>query len=756
MRAFSLFMASLVVSGVVSVTTVASAQVAYTLTNQAGDSLTVPYKDQPRTSNALVLYSPNYGKATRTNGYGVEAILSPVNPGDNKATTFKVDQLTNVWDCQRKASLSVSVPACGNASIPANGWVVSASDDWRKKLLSFAEAGETFTLSPVWFQSETIPVTVINPDEENNHGACGFPGCRGGNQLVIYSPEHQGDIAADGQKTTGTNEFGFEVTVVNVVVVAREGANSAIPDNGYVVSGHGTKKAWLIANAPIGASIQLGSASTNADQKTLTSIISPATYRDQLVKRYQEIKQTIEQRPDASEKRQALDKQFQQLLFTVDKPLNWGQDKLAAKAAVEALEVLNRQLCSLYPSFSEGAIKGVWHRPTEMTPAAIGQTLDELKSAGLNSVFLETFFHGYTIFPSETYEKYGLPRQNPKFLAAGDLLKHWVDEAHKRDMQVHVWFETFYAGNKQAYDDGTPPEGPILAKCPQWANIQYSALKKNKLTPSTLEAGAFFLDPMNPDAQKFVSEVIDEVVSQYNIDGFQLDYIRYPASFPPDRYSYLHTTWGYTPVARQQFMKLTAFDPFLFTKKGIKTFSNKTGVRTTDGDGSLVIEGQQPQWQQWNDFKTDTITRFVEKTAGRIKQLKPDVLVSAAVFPKLEDSLIRKHQDWATWSQKQWVDFLAPMTLTSAVKVVETNTRRLKQVSSRYSPNNEVKVYSGIFGPFNHNNAEDVLSQIDHARQGGADGFIVFDSAHLTKRMVQAMATAHGPSTGADRRSAVK
>jgi len=728
------FLVSLfVLSGFWQLNQAAYAQLAYTLTSDSGETLDINYKDQPRTANTLVLYSPEYGPTTQTNPHGVEVTLNLLPDGSGQ---YGVSQTTSVWECQKQGAAQ----QCGDASIPADGWVLSASDDTRQKLLRFVQSGSRFTLTPIWFASKTVDVTTINPNETNNKGSCGFPGCRGGNQLVIYNPNY-------GEPTTGTNEFGFEVTVVDGVVVAQEGANSHIPYNGFVVSGHGSKRAWLIANAPIGARIFIDATGTE-----LTSQISPATYRDQLVKRYQEIRQTIATLAGVSlmdgavadsmapgpldsvseAQLTALDHRFQELLLTVDRPLNRGDNAVAAQSAVEGLTVLNHQLWSLYPSFATGALQGVWHRPTELTAAAIGKTLDGFKADGFNAVFLETYFHGYTIFPSETYKIYGLPTPNPKFAQSGDLLQLWIDQAHQRDMQVHVWFETFYAGNKQAATGNQPLEGPVLAKYPEWANIQYSALESKKLVPSTLESGAYFLDPANTEACRFVSSLIHEVVSRYNVDGFQLDYIRYPASFPQDRFSYLQTTWGYTPTAREQFKALTDFDPKLFTKPGL-------------------AQDQASLWRQWNNFKTAKVTDFVKTATADIRHTKPTLAISAAVFPKIEDSLERKHQDWATWGQNHWVDFLAPMTLTSAIKVVAENTHRMIAKT-----NGSIKVYSGIFGPFNNNSAEDVLAQIDAARRVGAQGYIVFDSAHLTNRINQALSQVHGTPTGAAPHFAVK
>ena len=148
-----------------------------------------------------------------------------------------------------------------------------------------------------------------------------------------------------------------------------------------------------------------------------------------------------------------------------------GQGDLGVQTIQDASELMKRHSWLSYAPFPVDAVRGVWHRPVEKTQEAIGQTLDKLKSAGINTVFLETFFHGYTIFPSETFQAYGLTNENPISRGRRSFKMQWVEEAHARNMKVETWFQTFYAGTK-AYH----PPGPILIKYPSWANVQYSAL----------------------------------------------------------------------------------------------------------------------------------------------------------------------------------------------------------------------------------------------------------------------------------------
>lgn len=729
-----------------------SAQLAVKVIGPDGTVLDVTGHNTPRGDEALVLFDTAYGKNTRTNGYGVEVIAVPASQKPAEGMAFQVKQITSVWECDKNEALS-----CGNAAIPEDGIVLSATGT-KRDLLKNLKPGDVLTLQEEWFHRQQSAVNVINPSPENNPAGSGFPGYRASNQLLVYD-------AGFGRPTTGTNEFGFEVTVRNGIVTDQEGSDSTIPADGYVLSGHGRGRSWLIGNAPIGAKMEL-----SPDGKLITSTIDLDTYLYQFDHRWAESPCALAlNKPqlvqECSRLRAARGRAG---LLKME-----GKENTAASILNNAMENLNQTIWLATDPFPSTTIRGAWHRPVEKTAAAIGQTLDALKASGINAVFLETFFHGYTIFPSQTYAAYGLPEENPKF-AGVDLLKLWTEEAHKRGMQVHVWFQTFYGGTK-AYN----PPGPILAKYPEWANVQYSALipdtdrdgkpdaKKppvaapgtataspaakpaaksaaakpaikvaadkpddtpplppkmltpDKPVPSTLELGGYFLDPANPQVQTFLTKLAEEIVTRYPIDGFQLDYIRYPASFPADRYSFRKTTWGYTKYARNAFKAEYGVDPAEVDPK----------------DPNLAT-----LWKNWADWKTAKVTGFVDKITHDLKARRPAMKISAAIFPEADNALVLKHQDWRSWARNGWLDFLAPMTLTSATKVVDRDTRYVQTVTD-----SKVPVFSGIFGPFNENSAEQVLEQIDTARKAGATGYVLFDTAHMSARMLQALKAAQVP-----------
>lgn len=89
----------------------------------------------------------------------------------------------------------------------------------------------------VIFSNSARQISITDPTPTTNSQGSLFPGGRGANQLVIYTPEF-GD-------RTNTNEFGTEAVVQDNIVTIISGANSFIPENGIVISGHGNAKNWM-------------------------------------------------------------------------------------------------------------------------------------------------------------------------------------------------------------------------------------------------------------------------------------------------------------------------------------------------------------------------------------------------------------------------------------------------------------------------------------------------------------------------------
>jgi peptidoglycan/xylan/chitin deacetylase (PgdA/CDA1 family) len=183
-----------------------------------------------RTKDTLILYTRVRGATTGTNQYGFEVAVG----ADGVVT--KVEDLV------------------GNMAIPTGGYVLSGHGTSRTWLKSYAKVGVLVDLTDSTQTPPPPPPTVVYPTTKVTIGSAslavtGVNVYRSSNALVVYTPEYGA--------STGTNVYGFEAVVVDgkVVKVEDKIGNIAIPDNGYVLSGHGTSRTWLKTYAVVGATV---------------------------------------------------------------------------------------------------------------------------------------------------------------------------------------------------------------------------------------------------------------------------------------------------------------------------------------------------------------------------------------------------------------------------------------------------------------------------------------------------------------------
>ncbi len=311
---------------------------------------------------------------------------------------------------------------------------------------------------------------------------------------------------------------------------------------------------------------------------------------------------------------------------------------LKAKAEWSAAKQL---LWDNYPTDRQVAhseVRGMWlDRGTIVkakSEADLVKVFDRMAIAGINTVFFETVNSGYTIYPSEI-----APKQNP-LVKGWDPLKVAVKLAHERGMELHAWVWTFAAVNQRHNIILNQPRnylGPVLSKHPDWgitdhegSNFHYSS-------------GKVFFDPANPDVRSYLSSLIAEIAIDYEVDGIHLDYIRYPFQSPTGK-----ITYGYGIAAREQFKAKTGIDP-------------------------IQLDPNHPLWSQWTEFRIEQVDSFVASVSQNLKQLRPNLTLSTAVFPMPQRERLSKiQQHWEKWVGKEWIDMLVPMTYANNTEHLQT------------------------------------------------------------------------------------
>lgn len=546
---------------------------------------------------------------------------------------------------------------------------------------------ETNTSDKILNQS-TYKINAIDPTLTNNWSAGMYPGLRGANQLIIYTSNYG--------ISTGTNEYGGEAIVKGNRVVELSGADSLIPTDGVVISAHGNAKTWLNKNITVGTKIYV-----DRENMKVTAVTSSSSYIFQTHEKINEANAIMNYyKNNTPEYNSKIPKDY---LMRAKYYLKKAERNTTAVQQYSTLAMDNAKLAMATAiPYKESEVKGIWLRPTNTTESGIISTLDYLKKTGINNVFLETFYHGYTIFPSATMKSYGFTEQNPAFTGI-DPLKIWLSEAHKRGIKIHIWFESFYTGNKPL------TETSILTVKPEWSNVNFRGIDKPLPVASVSEHNGYFLDPANPDVQIFLTSLITEIINTYHPDGINLDYIRYPQSVASNYSSYTTSNWGYTQYARDEFKLIYGEDPANLIY-GSKMFDN------------------------WSNYRRDKITMFIASVSKICRDNK--TTLTAVVFPNRGKALETKQQDWVTWSNYNYIDAFTPLFLTCDPKSIKA---MIFDMMKEMSP--KTKLYAGLFVTFMGGSEEDLIRQIHETRKLNLGGVILFDYAHLQEKYIRLLST---------------
>ncbi|MCZ9980429.1 family 10 glycosylhydrolase [Brachyspira hyodysenteriae] len=96
------------------------------------------------------------------------------------------------------------------------------------------------------------------------------------------------------------------------------------------------------------------------------------------------------------------------------------------------------------------------------------------------------------------------------------MLKFIIDEAHKRNLEVHAWFNPYRIA--VTYDTNKSYAEQFSKK-----NFIHVYAYANNLKPIHWYDNKLYLDPGEPISAKYVIDSIMEVVENYDIDGVHFD-----------------------------------------------------------------------------------------------------------------------------------------------------------------------------------------------------------------------------------------
>lgn len=684
--------------------------------SENGSRIAVDNTNANRSGSMIVYYDYQYGKKTGTNIYGTEMTCTY----DFDENTFKV--------------VSFRPFGAGDDSgsdIPDNSFVLSAyGTGYRGQLVrrELFDIGDKVKM--VGFDFIRVGGTVvgtydfINPTKESNPkgmetSTSPFPAFRGENQTIIYTDGWD----YNGASGTGTNTYGYEAAISENGVVVELNVNvSKIPQNGYVISGHGKGRDFIRSNMVLGATVE-------RDDSTKTYTISTTlnSYYENLVL---DANNTIKAANDKIDRLYDIDGQtIKELAAQVEQKLAaLKQVKEDIESDTEAtdeqklsrmmnynnyqieIENIYHRIATLSLGGKAVAAQSVWHRPTEKTYADIENTVNIYSDIGINLVFLETLYGGYSTFRSK-YD--GLFPYNMNLgtnykngsTVYDDYLSAFVAACKAKNIEVHAWVENFYVG--------TSANMPIVRDHPDWVvyNDDDTIIQRN-------EGGPYiFIDPANKAAcDALIAYYKDLIESNPDVKGLNLDYIRYPVSNREQ-------DTGYTVAAMEGFAALKDFT-FTETQKSDRK-------RMSTRFKQLFNPNYRPQaeadanYAEWVEYRMGLVSDYVKRIKTEIKDVNK-IMLSTAVFSSITESQNNKKQDWKKWFSNGWIDIATPMAYYNASADVLTNVNTMIQAAG-----NNCYYYAGLASSFSGLPAYRNTDQIEAAYSAGANGYVIFCSTQI-------------------------
>ncbi|MGL5787933.1 MAG: glycoside hydrolase family 10 protein [Bacteroidales bacterium] len=266
-------------------------------------------------------------------------------------------------------------------------------------------------------------------------------------------------------------------------------------------------------------------------------------------------------------------------------------------------------------------IRGVWipdpgHTSLMHTYRNIKDGVADMKSLGINTLFLCTYAKTEVAFKSDVYTKYSAfnsPEDSymfskymdeynqPEISPSGDPVRDLIDEAANNGMNVVFWFEYGFMGSHGP----TPPSHPLLVKNPEWQSAGSDGKQ------AAYNKTDYYFNAYHPEVQEFLIELMEESIKLYpDVKGIQGD----------DRTPAMPRNSGYDAYTVSRYK--------------------------SEHDGQIPPADYNEE--KWVDWRLNILNTFAKNLYGRVKSKGSQYLVCFAPnpYPWCKDNLMQDSQSW--------------------------------------------------------------------------------------------------------------
>jgi uncharacterized lipoprotein YddW (UPF0748 family) len=253
-------------------------------------------------------------------------------------------------------------------------------------------------------------------------------------------------------------------------------------------------------------------------------------------------------------------------------------------------------------------IRGVWMTNNDIDilkeRSKVQEAVTKLQRLNFNTIYPVVWNSGYVMYPSALAQRTGIQPFVLRGKDGHDILADLINQAHRQGLLVIPWFEFGFMA---------PPTSELALNYPDW----FTKKRDGSKTSITAAGEMMWLNPFHPQVQQFLSNLVKEVISQYDVDGIQFDdHMSLPREFGYDKY----TTALYTQETKNH-------------------------------------PPSNPQDQAWVKWRADKITAFMIRLHQAVKARKPNAIFS--VSPNHYNFAYKfQLQDWLYWVRLKIVDEL--------------------------------------------------------------------------------------------------
>lgn len=311
-----------------------------------------------------------------------------------------------------------------------------------------------------------------------------------------------------------------------------------------------------------------------------------------------------------------------------------------------------------------GAYMAFWSSASR-TPEDLVAFVNEAADAGIE--FLMPYVRtteGYALYDSKIM---------PQLPKGYDALKVVIEAAHARGMEVHPWFVVTA--------DGYNEMSPILQQHPDWCMVDINGKRVG------------WIDPSSPEAREYVCSIVREIASNYDIDGLNLDYLRYAT---PGRYCFCDRC---TTAFKERFH--------------------------LDAKAANNAEPGSRDWAKWRLWRYRQTNQLMRELRAALREAKPDAEMSAYVWgAQCYGRGYNICQDWKTWMDEGQLDWVNPMGYYSVRREYLAAARWNRELTTDIPMHVTLTRYSRRDPK---RSLEIAKTQIRDAMDLGADGIVLFN-----------------------------